>query len=840
MKTLILAATAIFAVSFLMPPKLKAQDSKEVLPVKESPMPETKRAQKKVALKSLRKTINPKTLEPNRKAQEVTVDSISRIEGGREGLMYILGKNGNSTGGYFYNKPTTDMIMASMDSFYGDQYLNPYIQPNLLNGGEETLHYWGSGDVTQDGKIDWDDYNAILNSTVWEADVDGNGIGGEQADKNLLHGYLIDSIPYLPAHWNFLQTQSERINWFENYYLNVDTTDLHPPGPNWDCYAYTNQFQINPSGIENISEAPIILNNPGLYDTTKNAQGNMPVYQVYTVYDNGDAHSINAIFVGGPNVDSTTNFDGWYFYEPQNDTRVYPGDPSMDPNELANISKYVYYWNELFNEYQYGMAPTINFDLENGEGTPSYYPSNLTTSPPTWQSYIHIGGEGPSDTTLLYQSAYENSLPDTSVSGNVVGNANWSTVYFSDSTNRSNIPGDSANINFDFWRDFWAKSDSSVLIDTMYMTNDSRYSCDSAQHVKVRDWENPEITRNQTEYSIPFSEWLENGIALSDISDNSGYWDSTHVQTTTFGSNPDSCNYYNGTVTDSTYAWDPVGNDTSDVFDVSVYLDDSYWSYFPSDDSIPFYYPMIPDSTGGYAEATNPVLGDIPVDYEMINSTQDPDTTKAGHYQYDFDWNWSASDTICWNEIDETQHIDVFKPESTVWTYVPDSVVTTSEEGHDPSVTGGLAVATDTLLPGWNINVTYSDSLEWAQDLDSLFYRYFFAGPDIVGNSYDSVAVQPIYQVYTIGVREHGLSGFRLYPNPVHRTLTLETGEEIRRDGRITIRDAEGNVVYSKVLKAPSAGPARITLPVASLPGGIYFVKLTSGNTVMVKRFVKR
>ena len=51
-----------------------------------------------------------------------------------------------------------------MDSFYGDQYLNPYIQPNVLNGGEPTLKYYGSGDVDENDTLDVRDYNLILNS----------------------------------------------------------------------------------------------------------------------------------------------------------------------------------------------------------------------------------------------------------------------------------------------------------------------------------------------------------------------------------------------------------------------------------------------------------------------------------------------------------------------------------------------------------------------------------------------------------------------------------------------------------------------------------------------------
>ncbi|MBW6461153.1 MAG: hypothetical protein K0B08_11340, partial [Bacteroidales bacterium] len=49
-------------------------------------------------------------------------------------------------------------------SFYGDQCLNPHIQPNYKNSGNFHLNYYGSGDVTGDNQITWDDYEAILNS----------------------------------------------------------------------------------------------------------------------------------------------------------------------------------------------------------------------------------------------------------------------------------------------------------------------------------------------------------------------------------------------------------------------------------------------------------------------------------------------------------------------------------------------------------------------------------------------------------------------------------------------------------------------------------------------------
>ena len=75
-----------------------------------------------------------------------------------------------SGGEAFYDKATSDssrnnVLGGDAISDYGDQYLNSFKQPNLINQGEFTLNYFGSGDADGDGDLDWDDYDTMVLGT---------------------------------------------------------------------------------------------------------------------------------------------------------------------------------------------------------------------------------------------------------------------------------------------------------------------------------------------------------------------------------------------------------------------------------------------------------------------------------------------------------------------------------------------------------------------------------------------------------------------------------------------------------------------------------------------------
>lgn len=85
--------------------------------------------------------------------------------------------------------------------------------------------------------------------------------------------------------------------------------------------------------------------------------------------------------------------------------------------------------------------------------------------------------------------------------------------------------------------------------------------------------------------------------------------------------------------------------------------------------------------------------------------------------------------------------------------------------------------------------------------------------------------------LYTEGVEEYS-SGIVIYPNPVNDKMTVETQEAI---SQITLYNLTGALVYSQ-----SDCGNKVEINTAELPSGIYFVRLTTGDTTEVLRFVKQ
>ena len=123
-----------------------------------------------------------------------------------------------------------------------------------------------------------------------------------------------DNVP-----WEAMDTAAKSA-WFQ-YCASIDRTDEHAyiPGQ-WVCLHFATQTYINFGG-----NPP--GNLPDVYDdpqwSTPN-RFNLPLYEV-TVAGTGYGHSINAILIG----DNPLNFSDWYFFEPQNDHQIQPGQWDM-------------------------------------------------------------------------------------------------------------------------------------------------------------------------------------------------------------------------------------------------------------------------------------------------------------------------------------------------------------------------------------------------------------------------------------------------------------------------------------------------------------------------------
>ncbi|MCF8399450.1 MAG: T9SS type A sorting domain-containing protein [Bacteroidales bacterium] len=771
-------------------------------------------------------------------------DSVTHKQADSLELFYVPSVNS------YLNEKTSDKVRKKImegnsrdvTSFYGDQVLNPFAQPNVLstnysNPGEDNLHFYGSGDANDDGVINWTDYDLVNSGTANDrTDLDGDGSRSTTTDAQILYDYLTDQMPYLPAHWEHL-TQTEKVDWFEKT-LAIDQTDLIPPGPNWDCDDFAFQLCINEAGIENIENAEINFN---VYDTTMNGRFNSPVYRVTTTSANNIAHRIDANLVG----DNPINFEDWYFVEPQDDSQVSPGDPSMDPNEPVKIDRYSYIWSENIQQYVHGYVNAVWFNLTNGTPTVSWQHPDLVTQRPAKDFYINIGGTAPEDITIEYDQSYENSSPSMEDAGEVTGYADWATVSFSDSTNRVGTTSDSSFFNYDIFRSILAKSDSSLVIDTTYKSIDSRYGR-PAQLIQVRDTETPVITQNHNGDEMFYSDWLANGFQHSTATDNSGYPELFEEQTSNQGTNPDSCNYYNFTINVSDSAVDPTGNYSLNSYNVDVVLDDTYFTFVPEDQEIS-YSPdlnLFPENTGGYAQATNNAGVPVGISYFDI-SNQDPDSTQCNHYNYSVNRIWEAQDQVCFNPpISDGQNIDISKSYSISLDSFPQDVVIGNNDPTHPDQTGWIQ-GTDTLVPWYPVQRPFEDEIIEATPSDTIWHRHW-SMKDICDQSED-YGYQVIHKDVYLGKEDlESLlykSDLKLpYPNPIKGGMTNFSYElkENADDVRLTVRDVLGREIEQFDLGSKEKGNHTLRKDFNNLSSGNYFVTLdVNGKPIDTEKLIK-
>jgi hypothetical protein len=299
-----------------------------------------------------------------------------------------------------YKTKTIEFKMLSQDAnmpieLEGNRYfLNPFKRPN-----PDSLNYYGSGDVDGDGDIDSEDVNLagaysyievpnpdyicansadddntecadicegtaseclILNGernkALERADVDGDG-NVSSADKLMISEYYNsdnsiysngDYTEHLPGHWEKLDS-AERISWIEkmtditradDYIFKANEEGFE----NGDCVQFRDQTIINLNGSGR--------NIAGYYNYSSAYKGrfNLPVISIGTITDGGNGHTLNGIYIGSKSgsYDSEffTNFDNWYFFQPQLDNdyiEITPNNYSMD--SIVTIENGIIDWN---------------------------------------------------------------------------------------------------------------------------------------------------------------------------------------------------------------------------------------------------------------------------------------------------------------------------------------------------------------------------------------------------------------------------------------------------------------------------------------------------------------
>lgn len=284
------------------------------------------------------------------------------------------------TGGFDPNDPkygvslSTDeidgyyKIKSSEDGWYGDQVVNPYIRPGI----NHNTNFVGSKDVNEDGLFDFDDVLSIQQgNTSYCGDANGDGLINN-LDAQIIEEVLNSQREYAPCDWHYLKTVAERIEWYEKmlqYYNKMGQNR----GDGWTCGEFMYHFLLAFAGLENVLNYGDFSYFFHLFNRTllvENGKINLPVYTVLTVAKDGQGHFINGIFIGSddPEKDTPTEFDSWYFIEPQlGGRRVYPGDFSMNETSNVGIKRLCYYWSWTNNRRSYTTMPLIYFHPIQGQ-----------------------------------------------------------------------------------------------------------------------------------------------------------------------------------------------------------------------------------------------------------------------------------------------------------------------------------------------------------------------------------------------------------------------------------------------------------------------------------------
>ena len=213
-----------------------------------------------------------------------------------------------------------------------------------------------------------------------------------------------------------------------------------------------------------------------------------------------------------------------------------------------------------------------------------------------------------------------------------------------------------------------------------------------------------------------------------------------------------------------------------------------------------------------------------------------------------FDQSWCGAPSIEEVELNDGQTVVAFKDKNcqgmqftpvdlTTFThvsvdiYVDDSVDIIGKTFHLKVVNGdAVEVEINNDLNGLGIAKGEWVTLSSEVDLTAINSAYQFG---ITSNVNDAVWYTNLYfyKSSTAGVDNAGLTGIKLYPNPVKSTVTISADQTVQN---VKIHDQTGRVVHEV-----SPKKANFNLDVAHLAKGVYLVKISAGNQEATLKLAK-
>jgi len=389
----------------------------------------------------------------------------------------------------------------------------------------------------------------------------------------------------------------------------------------WVCSQYATQTaNIDFFGVYDINNSTLNSGATLPFNFETNGTGENPSYVVTTTTTSGVPHAICGNFIGTENFQDfdVTNFDQWYFWEPQTDERIFPGDYSMDANEPIKIKWYGYTEHPSIG-WMYISRNILKFDLDDGNATNTFTEPDLTTY---WDPFNQT--ENPETTTQEFPA-------DTTVAANgSPENVYAGAVYsYSDVSNQTSN-GTASDVNYAVTRTWEGEAGD--------YNSSNTPSATYVQMINVEDTTPP-------------------------VRDSEGNWsDNSNLEvmvttdtTSTQGEDPSQCNYYTYTETATETAEDLSGNEAQYEHDPVEFVNQvPYIVSTPVLNGDTIYVPLggdiHPDSTG-WAEWADPENGpiakyyddvvieedDVHVLYHRTQTAEDPceaSPDEANHYIY--------------------------------------------------------------------------------------------------------------------------------------------------------------------------------------------------------------
>jgi len=100
-------------------------------------------------------------------------------------------------------------------------------------------------------------------------------------------------------------------------------------------------------------------------------------------------------------------------------------------------------------------------------------------------------------------------------------------------------------------------------------------------------------------------------------------------------------------------------------------------------------------------------------------------------------------------------------------------------------------------------------------------------------NSWEATVMK--YDSIHLRINESKKSRLSLYPNPASDNIIVETSSSTSTQSQLSISNINGQCLITRSITQPSTN-----LDISNLPGGVYFVRLTSEISVATGKFIKQ